>query len=256
MNKIVSRILIVSGAALLIVACVLYTYNRIFDYRAGLRAQKLLDQMMAEVDWELPPIADMVYTPPPPPAPAPAVVESDDQNDVVEAVPETISSGAERPPLDIESVTYGGSYISYETPAPASSGWTEPTYSTLGILSIPKLNVRLPVIDESTDANLKISCCRISGIANDKPNRLVIVGHNIWSHFKGLDTLEVGDQIAFTARDGVTYYYSATEIIALYKTEGAEVLVVDGWDITLITCKTDNTWRTVVRFAEITEQEG
>ena len=155
--------------------------------------------------------------------------------------------------LEIESATYDGANISDDTPVPASGGWVEPTYSTLGILSIPKLDVRLPVISESTNENLRISCCKISGLANDKPNRLVIAGHNIRSHFKGLDTLQAGDQIAFTAKDGVTYYYSAIEFVDLHKTEGAQVLSTDGWDITLITCKTDNTWRTVVRFLEMTD---
>ena len=235
---------------MLLAACGLFAYNRIYDYQAGRNAQALLDQMMAEVDWGLPPIEEMVFKPPPPPP----QVEAEPEEEAVDTVtPEYVHTRGERPPLDIDdSVEFGGAYIAYEAPAPSSAP-AAPVYTTLGILSIPKLNVRLPVIEECTNANLKISCCRISGLANSKPNRLVIAGHNISSHFKGLDTFEVGDQIAFTDKDGETYYYSATEIVALYKTDGAEVLVADGWDITLITCKTDNTWRTVVRFAEITE---
>ena len=243
-NRKISAILIITGAALLLVACGLFTYNRVFDYRAGLRAQELLDQVLADADWDLPPIEEMVYIPHQQVAAEPDKPKSSPP-------PLDVSTGGERPPLDIESGTYGGSYISYGNTGSGTPA--APTYTTLGILTIPKLNVRLPVIAEYTDANLKISCCRISGRAENKPYRLVISGHNIWSHFKGLDTLQLGDQIAFTDRDGITYYYEATEFLDLYKTNGAAVLEAVGWDITLITCKTDNTWRTVVRFTEITE---
>jgi len=273
MSKKLSRILVISGIFLLLVACGMFAYNQIFDYMAGQRAQELLDQVMAGVTWDLPPIADMVYTQAPPAA------ETADQDSAPSPAPGLLARGAERSLLDIEIVDYGDAYDDSESSAESNSGvnpgsssgsysgssggsssgssggWSGPSYSVLGILSIPKLNVRLPVLEDCSNSNLKISCCRISGLANDKPNRLVVVGHNIWSHFKGLDSLEMGDQIAFTARDGVTYYYSVIENVALYKTEGAEVLAVDGWDITLITCKTDNTWRTVVRFKEIVSEE-
>ena len=248
-NRKVSAIMIITGAALLLVACGLFTYNRVFDYRAGIRAQELLDQVLAEAGWDLPPIEEMVYTP------RPQVAAEPNEPDEPKSSPPPldVSTGGERPPLDVESGTYGGSYISYGNTASGSGASAAPTYTTLGILTIPKLNVRLPVIAEYTDANLKVSCCKISGRADNKPYRLVISGHNIWSHFKGLDTLQIGDQIAFTDRDGITYYYGATEFLDLYKTNGAAVLEAVGWDITLITCKTDNTWRTVVRFSEITE---
>jgi len=236
-----SNILILSGVVLLVAAGGLFAYNRIYDYRAGVRAQALLDEMMMGIEWNLPPLSEMVYTPPsssanisnkdtPPPTNTPLVVkvEQEEPSDELDEEPEDSGDAS-------------------------SSVWVAPSYTTIGIISIPKLNVRLPVISESSDYLLGISCCRLSGGYDPKPFRLVIAGHNIWSHFKGLDTFEPGDQIAFTTLGGETYFYSATENVALYKTEGADVLAATGWDITLITCKTDNTWRTVVRFVEITE---
>ena len=239
----ISRILMITGVALILASSGLFIYNKVYDYRAGLRAQALLDEMMAEVDWVLPPVAEMEYTAPPSPdnevnevidVTPPLDVDTD-----IESIDEDTSNEVEPPTVVVE--------VTPQRPPP--------TYSTLGVLSIPKLSVRLPIIAECTDELLKISCCRISGLADEKPNRLVLAGHNIKSHFKGLDTLTIGDQIAFTSKSGVTYYYAATEFVDLHKTEGAEVLAVDGWDITLITCKTDNTYRTVVRFAEITKTD-
>ena len=245
MKRKLSGILIISGAVLLLVAGGLYTYNRIYDYQAGIRAQTLLDQMMATVGWDLPPLEEMVYRPAPV-ANEPDLDLSVDDNEETSAEPLRPQMDID---LDVETLEYGGTYITFTAPA---SNWSAPTYTTIGVLSIPKLNVRLPVIGECSDALLNISCCRISGLAEDKPNRLVISGHNIWSHFKGLDTIKIGDQIAFTTVNGETYYYQAIEFVDLHKTEGADVLATVGWDITLITCKTNNTYRTVVRFAEIT----
>ena len=238
-SKRISHILIITGAALLLVACGLFIYNKVFDYRAGRDAQQLLDSMIEEYGWDLPPISEMVFTPPP------EVVENV-PDEPVEVVPDVTPPEPE-PDIEVEEEDETAT-----DPEPADPAPYIPVYTTIGVLTIPKLNVRLPVISECTDANLRISCCRISGLANNKPIRLVIVGHNIWSHFKGLDTFEEGDQIAFTDKEGTTYYYGAIESLDLYKTQGADVLAADGCDITLITCKTDNTWRTVVRFAELT----
>ena len=234
-NKL-SKIFILTGVLAILAGAGFLTYNTVYDYMAGKRAAELLELMMTDLEIELPPLDEMISTPLP--------------LDIVE--PDVYSPYLRDPniELDIESPVYGGTYIVYNPPTPAEPKPT-PVYSTIGILSIPKLGVRLPIISECTDELLKISACRISGLANEKPNRLVISGHNIKSHFKGLDTLSVGDEIAFTTVSGVTYYYGATEFVDLHKTQGADVLATDGWDITLITCKTDNTYRTVVRFAEI-----
>jgi len=242
-SKRISQILIIAGAALLLAACGLFIYNKVFDYRAGRDAQLLLDSMLEEYGWDLPPISEMVYTPS-------SEVPKAEPDKPVEVVPD-VTPQAPEPDPEVEA-TEDEDEEEATSPEVAPVPYI-PTYTTLGVLTIPKLNVRLPVISECTDAYLRISCCRISGLANNKPIRLVIVGHNIWSHFKGLDTFVEGDQIAFTDKEGTTYFYGATEFEDVYKTNGAEVLAAEGWDITLITCKTDNTWRTVVRFAELTE---
>ena len=45
---------------MLLVAGGLFVYNKIFDYQAGQRAQELLDQMMSEFDWDLPPLSEIM----------------------------------------------------------------------------------------------------------------------------------------------------------------------------------------------------
>ena len=258
MSKKISKILILSGIALILVGCGFYAYNQIEDYRAGQRSQQLLEQMIAEYDLVLP-----GYTAPNQNSPA----VSADPVRQGEASPAgaagTVASAYEERPDyaeipvyarendDAESTGGGGSTSgggSSNRPA------AQPvSYSTVGIIYIPKLNVRLPVMSECTDALLNISACRLSGLVNDKPNRLVIAGHNLKSHFKGLDTLNIGDEVTFTTLAGVTYRYSVSEVAALHKSQGAEVHAIDGWDISLLTCKSDRTMRTMVRCVEIVE---
>ena len=245
----ISRIMIIIGIALFLVAGGVFAYNQIYDYRAGNRAQELLDQMMAEFDWDMPPLSEMVYTPA-----ASASPEDQGNTDAQAGSPRAARALGEEEPD-----AYDGSSRAHEPPpsSEASSGggsvWTPPSYSVIGVLSMPQLGVRLPVIGEVSDALLKISACRISGGIDGKPKRLVIAGHNIKSHFKGLESYSIGDEIAFTTRDGDTYHYRMTEISALHKSEGADVLASDGWDLTLLTCKSDRTMRTMLRFVEITD---
>ena len=243
MSKLFSKIFIIAGIALLLTACGFFAYNRIYDYRAGLRAQEVLDQMMAGLEWDLPPLDEMTHS-----AAAGSAGQGTAENP---SGGRTGLGSVERPVVNVtarhEVSPDGGDSSGY------SGDWEPPTYSIIGIISIPKLNVRLPVLGECTNELLRISCCRISGLVTDRPIRLVVAGHNIWSHFKGLDTLSLGDEMAFTTTDGATYYYSATEIAGIHKSDGDKILSVDGWDITLLTCKTDNTYRTMVRFAEISD---
>ena len=240
MSKKISLILMLSGLVLLLFACGLFIYNKVYDYTAGRRAQELLDDMMAGFEWDLPPIDEMSYA---------------SQDAAVSASAGDEGSENELPtvvrPLVIRERHNNAASDSDDEAAGYSGEWVAPSYNVIGVVSIPKLGVRLPVISESSAELLNISCCRLSGTVDVKPVRLVIAGHNLNSHFGGLDTLQLGDEIAFTTVDGDTYYYSATEIAALHKSDGAEVLAVDGWDITLLTCKTDRTMRTMVRFAEI-----
>ena len=229
---------------MLLLACGLFAYNLIYDYSAGQRAMELLDDVMAEFEWDLPPLEDMVYRPPP--ASSSAAIEGNPPS--VTHLPET-----EHPEQDDARDADSDADENLNSPG-ASGGRTAqpPSYSVAGILSISKLGIRLPVINECSDELLRISCCVLSGRVDEKPIRLVVVGHNIRSHFGGLDSLDLGDEIAFTNRDGETFYYGATEVKDIRGSDGSDVLEALGWDITLITCKTDRTMRTMVRFAEIT----
>lgn len=120
-------------------------------------------------------------------------------------------------------------------------------YSYIGYISIPKLDIELPVMSSWSYAGLNISPCRYSGSAAD--DNLIIAAHNYNSHFRKISKLNSGDEIYFTDIDGNVYSYevSSTEIIngndasAMYNDDD------NSWDLTLFTCTLDGRNRITVR---------
>ncbi|MEG1870020.1 MAG: sortase, partial [Oscillospiraceae bacterium] len=113
-------------------------------------------------------------------------------------------------------------------------------------LSIPKLNLELPVLDECTDYLLKLSVCRYEGKTEGTPSKLIIAGHNYKSHFKTLSELAVGDTVTFTSLTGEVYSYTVS---ALEEIDGNDIdgLHQGDWDITLFTCNFDGGNRLLIR---------
>lgn len=83
----------------------------------------------------------------------------------------------------------------------------------LAILSIPKLERRLPVWESYSEQQLKKTVCRY-GEDRCEPDQLAIAGHSYRSHFRGLDKLETGDSVSLTFENGVrAYAVTAVEVI-------------------------------------------
>ena len=120
----------------------------------------------------------------------------------------------------------------------------------VGMIEIPALGLKLPVISEWSDAKLKKAPCRYSGSAYLK--NMLIAGHNYRTHFSGIKRLNPGDSVVFTDADGNVFSYEVTEIetVGGYDIEKME----DGdWDLTLFTCTNKGKARAAVRCREIEE---
>ena len=120
----------------------------------------------------------------------------------------------------------------------------------VGMIEIPALGLKLPVISEWSDAKLKKAPCRYSGSAYLK--NMIIAGHNYSTHFSGIKRLNPGDSVVFTDADGNVFSYEVTEIetVGGYDSEKME----DGdWDLTLFTCTNKGKARAAVRCREIEE---
>ncbi len=118
----------------------------------------------------------------------------------------------------------------------------------VGMIEIPALGLKLPVISEWSDAKLKKAPCRYSGSAYLK--NMIIAGHNYRTHFSGIKRLNPGDSIVFTDADGNIFSYEVAEIetVGGYDIEKMEA---GDWDLTLFTCTNKGKARAAVRCREI-----
>ncbi len=114
----------------------------------------------------------------------------------------------------------------------------------VGILSIPALELELPIISECTYPNLRIAPCRYNG--SIYLNNMVIAGHNYNSLFGSLKQLSVGDTIQFTDADGNVFHYEVADIQVLMPT-AIEKMITGDWDLTLFTCTVGGRTRLTVR---------
>lgn len=123
---------------------------------------------------------------------------------------------------------------------------------TIGILSIPKLSLELPVLYRWSEELIKKSVATFSGEVTGDFSRLVILGHNYESHFGKLPNLKVGDAVMMKWLEGIEYQYEVTELLQIQGTD-AKSLQEGDWDLTLFTCNFDGTKRELVRCKRIDE---
>lgn len=117
-------------------------------------------------------------------------------------------------------------------------------YGYVGYLSIPALELELPVMAECDETRLKIAPCRYAG--STKTDDLVIAGHNYTTHFGPLANLSAGDQVYFTDMDGVVSRYTVVAMDVLAPNAVEEMTSAD-YELTLFTCTYGGQNRVTVR---------
>ena len=103
----------------------------------------------------------------------------------------------------------------------------------IGYLSIPALNMELPIMSDWSYAQLQIAPCRYHGSIRGED--LVLMAHNYRSHFGYINRLELGDQVIFTDMDGKTTVYTVVGQDIL-DPSAVEVITAGEYDLTLFTC--------------------
>lgn len=106
-------------------------------------------------------------------------------------------------------------------------------YECIGVLTIPALELELPVLAQFSYPNLKIAPCLYSGSLADAD--LVICAHNYDSHFGRLKYLSAGDEIYFTDAGGETSYFTVASV-SVYAPTAVEEIKESGYPLTLYTC--------------------
>lgn len=198
------------GTVLLIAALSIVLYNFHQDKEAGEYAQSVLAEIKSEIPQDVPEPATEAE-------PIPVQQEEDlfAEYETAKPVPEAVT------------VIDGNSYI--------------------GFVSIPSLDIELPVMSSWDYDKLKLSPCRYKGTAAD--GDLIIAAHNYRSHFGRISELDSGSEIIFTAADGKVSHYSViqTETLSGTDIEHMEFGSDDNWDLTLFTCTLSGQSRVTVR---------
>ena len=114
----------------------------------------------------------------------------------------------------------------------------------IGTITIPTLNLELPIMSEYDYDKLKISPCRYYG--NIHTNDLIICAHSYKTHFKYLNKLKQKDLVIITDINGSNYIYEVVTIEVLKPNQVSEMINND-YDLTLYTCTNDGQNRITVR---------
>jgi len=118
------------------------------------------------------------------------------------------------------------------------------SYDCIGILSVPALDLELPVLTDWSYAKLKKAPCHYYGTYYEKD--FVIAAHNYKSHFGRLSELQAGDIVVFTDINNIEHYYEVVLLETLPKNATKE-MITSGFDLSLYTCTPGGSNRVTVR---------
>lgn len=116
--------------------------------------------------------------------------------------------------------------------------------SYIGTVSIPCLELELPVMSQWSYPGLKKAPCRYTGSAYR--GDLIVAAHNYKSHFGLLKNIAIGEDVFFTDAVGNRFHYTVSDIEQLNGTAVEEMESGD-WDLTLFTCTKGGRARVTVR---------
>lgn len=199
----------VAGAVLVLAALLLFIFNQYEDYYAGREAELLLDDILAAIE-ETKPSAFMPIT---------------EEAELVETAFEAYET-------EVAETLYP------EMPAIEING-----YEYIGYLSIPELELELPVMSDWDYNRLKIAPCRQFG--SSRTDDLVIAAHNYKRHFGKLSTVKIGTEVKFTDMDGIENLYTVKSILTL-KADSVDEVQNSGYDLVLYTCTSTGATRVAV----------
>ncbi len=118
----------------------------------------------------------------------------------------------------------------------------------LGIISIPSLNLELPVMSDWSYKKMKISPGKYYGELES--NDLVICAHAYKSLFKYIKDLNQKDILILTEVNGTEHIYEV-ELIEILAPEDITEMIESDFDLTLFTCTSDNQNRVTVRLNKV-----
>ena len=231
----------------MIAALLLFSHNKIEDYRAGKQAEETLravEAAMAEreangetgADETAAATADPAAAGTPgasaPPAVSPRPGTTPQPGDTSGTAPSGRDEIPEPPAFDMPTVRTGA-------------------YDYIGYLDFPDYGLTMPVAAEFSFPAMEISPCRHTGSAYN--DNLVVAGHNYKTEFDVLFRLKAGDTVTFTDVDGNVFTYTVREFASVTP-DDSDTVMNSGYALTMYTCNWDTTERVTV-FCERTGGE-
>ena len=128
-------------------------------------------------------------------------------------------------------------------------------YKIEGIIEIPKINTKYPIIDHTNEETMKVSITKFWGPQANEIGNYTVAGHNNkdGTMFGKTKYLQIGDKIKLTNLKNETIEY---EIFKIYSIDPDDVSCVESVEngtreITLITCTNGHKNRLVTKARQI-----
>lgn len=151
-------------------------------------------------------------------------------------------------PTEIEKdITESQETLSAEMPVVMIDG-----YEYIGYISVPDLELELPVMAEWDYSRLKIAPCRHFG--SSRTNDLVIAAHNYKTHFGSLSKLKSGAEVIFTDMEGIENRYVLMKDPETLAPDAVDAVQNSGYDLVLYTCTPGGATRVVAFCDRVTEE--
>jgi sortase A len=155
----------------------------------------------------------------------------------VSVSPPEASANTEPPPHQPLFVSGSGQFTDDKVVSIDGAGY-------IGIISIPLLDINLPVNQDWSYPALKKSPCRYSGNIHD--NTLVVAAHNYDRHFGNIARLSIGDPVILFCAGGIERRYETVSVETVDPGD-TDSVINSGYDLTLFTCTYGGQARVVVR---------
>ena len=204
MPKKIGIILVTIGVVLFLSALLLFLYNKNEDRRVGQQTELLVKAIQSAIAEKTPPAAK---------------------------------------PTEPGTETEAATAKPQETPVPEMPVVVIDGYGYIGYLSVPDLDLELPVMAEWDYTRLKIAPCRQFGSTGT--DDLVIAAHNYNSHFGRLSSLKEGAEIVFTDMEGLENRYILKRLDTL-NPNAVDSVQNSGYDLVLYTCTPGGATRVTV----------
>ena len=228
------------GIGCVLASLVLTGYNLYDSHRAGQASEEIAAQLEALLPAASPAEASV----------AQPAKESSGSEDAAQSAAEPVMNAEEADYLVVEDQSYR------EMPVLELDG-----ERYIGLLDIPSLERRFPVMENRNYERLKVSPCRYSG--SYYANNLVICAHNYLEHFGFIRSLSVKTDVYFTTADGTVIHYMISNITTLQPTSVEQMtknqadgaVALEDWDLTLFTCTPGAQARYAVRCVRVDDTQ-